>query len=87
MRRLQKDDLRILPGRASTQSKPALLKHRYLPLALLLNLPGNVLLGGGGGLGMMAGMSRLYSFPRYFFLVSVAILPSPIVVMLSKFFQ
>jgi hypothetical protein len=56
-------------------------------LVLLLNLPGNALIGGGGGIAMMAGLSRLYSFPLYLFLISVAVLPGPILVILSKVFQ
>ena len=78
--------LEFLAEKATTQTIPALLKRRYLLLALLLNLPGNALIGGGGGIGMMAGISRLYSFPKYVFLISVAILPGPMLVMLSKFF-
>ncbi len=79
--------LEFLTEKAPSQSMPAVLKRRYLMLALLLNLPGNALIGGGGGIAMMAGMSRLYSFPLYFLLISVAILPGPILVMLSKSFQ
>ncbi len=79
--------LEYLAEKAPTQTIPALLKRRYLILALLLNLPGNALIGGGGGIAMMAGMSRLYSFPTYFFLISVAILPGPTLVMLSNYFQ
>jgi len=78
--------LEFLAEKTPTQTIPALLKRRYLILALLLNLPGNALIGGGGGIAMMAGMSRLYSFPMYFFLISVAILPGPTLVMLSKLF-
>lgn len=63
---------------------PALLRHRFLILALLLNLPGNVLIGGAGGIGMIAGMSRLYSFPTYLLLISVAVLPGPILFVLWK---
>jgi hypothetical protein len=77
--------LEFLAEQASTKTIPALLKRRYLMLALLLNLPGNALIGGGGGIAMMAGMCRLYSFPRYLLLISVAILPGAILVMLSKF--
>ena len=58
-----------------------------LVLAVLFNLPGNALIGGGGGIAMMAGMSRLYSFPAYLLLIAVAILPGPILVMLSKLIQ
>lgn len=79
--------LEFLTEKTPSQTIPAVLRHRYLMLALLLNLPGNALIGGGGGIAMMAGMSRLYSFPLYFLLISVAILPGPILVMLSKSFQ
>lgn len=80
------DRLDFLVERLPQRTLPALLKRRYLVLAVLLNIPGNAVIGGGGGLAMMAGMSRLYSFPAYLLLISVAILPGPIVVMLSKYF-
>jgi hypothetical protein len=79
--------LEYLAAQSPTPTVPALMTHRYLFLALLLNLPGNALIGGGGGIGMMAGMSRLYSFTAYFFLICVAILPGPTLVILSKVFQ
>ncbi|HSC93507.1 MAG TPA: hypothetical protein VLC73_00920 [Burkholderiales bacterium] len=79
--------LKFLAEYTHGRSMSVLLNHRYLLLALLLNLPGNVLIGGGGGIAMMAGMSRLYSFPRYLALISVAILPGPVLVMLSKYIQ
>ena len=78
--------LEFLADRASTRIVPALLKRRYLLLALLLNLPGNALIGGAGGIAMMAGMCRLYSFPKYLLLVAVAILPGPVLVMLSNMY-
>lgn len=66
------------------QTRPLLLSHRFLILAGLLNLPGNVLLGGAGGIGMIAGVSRLFSFPAYLLLVSVAVLPGPILFVIFK---
>lgn len=57
---------------------PHVLKHRYLLIAVSLNLPGNALIGGGGGISMIAGTSRLYSFPKYIMLISIAITPIPI---------
>ncbi len=63
---------------------PFLLKHRYLMLALILNLPGNALIGGGGGIGVVAGMSRLYPFPTYFLLVGFAISPLPLLFLAGK---
>lgn len=79
--------LEFLAEKASTRAASALLKQRYLLLALLLNLPGNTLIGGGGGIAMMAGMSRLYSFPKYVLLIAVAILPGPALVLLSGSLQ
>ena len=63
---------------------PFLLKHRYLMIAIVLNLPGNALIGGGGGIGMISGMSRLYAFPKYILLVSVAIMPLPLLILANK---
>jgi hypothetical protein len=78
--------LEFLAARASKRILPTVLKRRYLLLALLLNLPGNALIGGAGGIAMMAGMCRLYSFPKYLLLVAVAILPGPVLVMLSNYY-
>ena len=63
---------------------PYLLKHRYLMIAVALNLPGNVIIGGGGGIGLIAGMSRLCPFPKYFLFVSLAIAPLPILFLAGK---
>ncbi|MCR8913318.1 hypothetical protein FDP08_07825 [Marinobacter panjinensis] len=57
---------------------PWLLKHRYLTLMLAINLPGNMVVGGGGGLALMAGMSRMFSIHRYIPMVAVAISPVPL---------
>lgn len=61
---------------------PWLLRHRYLTLMIAINLPGNMLLGGGGGLAMMAGISRLFSPPLFVLLVASAIAPIPVFLML-----
>jgi len=66
--------LRTAPSRVV----PFLLKHRYFMIAIILNLPGNALIGGGGGIGLIAGMSRLYPFPKFLLLVSLAITPLPL---------
>ena len=39
---------------------------------------------GGGGIGLIAGMSRLYSFPKYFLLVSLAITPLPLLFLAGR---
>lgn len=62
---------------------PALAKflhYRHLSLALLLILPGNFLIGGGGGIGMIAGMSGLFSLSGYLITVMIAVSPVPLLV-------
>jgi len=78
--------LAFLAEKAPAGAAPALLRHRYLLVAFLLNIPGNALIGGGGGIAMMAGLSRLYSFPQYLFTIAVATLPGPIVFLVAKSF-
>ena len=74
----------ILLQSAPSKIVPFLLQHRYLMIALILNLPGNALIGGGGGIGLIAGMSKLYTFPRFFLLISVAITPLPLLFLAGK---
>jgi hypothetical protein len=78
------EKLDFLLNAAPLKIIPYLLKHRYLMLAVALNLPGNVIIGGGGGIGLIAGMSRLCPFPRYILFVSVAITPLPILFLAGK---
>lgn len=47
-----------------------LASHPYIALAVLVNMPGNWLIGGGGGIGLMAGASGLYH-PLKFLLVLI----------------
>ena len=69
---------------APAKIMPFLLKHRYLLIALVLNLPGNALIGGGGGIGLIAGMCRLFPFHKYVLLVSFAITPLPLLFLAGK---
>lgn len=46
-----------------------------------LNLPGNALIGGGGGIALMAGMSRLFSFPLFLLSLTVAVSPVPLAIL------
>jgi hypothetical protein len=74
--------LRFLLRTTPSRIGPFLLRHRYLVIGTLFNLPGNALIGGGGGIGLVAGMSRLFPFPKYILLVCVAITPGPILFLL-----
>ncbi|MEQ9177748.1 MAG: hypothetical protein RIF44_03335 [Nitratireductor sp.] len=64
-----------LPARVSRIG----LKNRYVLLALLINLPGNSLLGGGGGLAFAAGLSRIYGFWPFTMTIVLAVAPIPLV--------
>jgi len=74
--------LRFLARCAPSSIVSSLLRHRYLVLAVLFNLPGNAIIGNGGGIALIAGMSRLFPFPKYVLLVSLAITPVPLIFLL-----
>ena len=57
-----------------------LVKSRYVVLALLLNLPGNIVLGGGGGLSLVAGLSRLFRPIPTVLTIALATAPVPLIV-------
>lgn len=63
---------------------PWLLKHRILALAVLINLPGNALIGGGGGICMMVGMSRLLALPKFVLAVALGVSPVPLMIALTS---
>jgi hypothetical protein len=76
----QQERLAFLYSKTPSKIAPYLLKHRFVTIAVLLNLPGNALVGGGGGIGLMVGMSKLVSFHKYLLIMAVAILPVPLCV-------
>ena len=72
--------LQVLMERAPNRFLPFLLRHRYLSLAVALNLPGNFIVGGGGGIALFAGISRLFSVPAFILTVALAVSPVPLAV-------
>jgi len=76
------DRVAFLVARAPHRVVPFLLRHRYLALAIALNLPGNFLLGGGGGIALLAGVSRLYAVPGFVATVACAVAPVPLAVLM-----
>lgn len=58
------------------------VRHRYLALALAVNLPGNAIIGGGGGIMMMAGLSGLFAPLPTLLAVCIAVAPVPLAVLL-----
>ena len=75
--------LDFLLHRGSARFVPFLLRHRFLAIAFALNMPGNAIIGGGGGISFAAGFSRLFSLPQYALTVSIAVLPLPVVILLT----
>jgi hypothetical protein len=68
----------VLTGQAPNRIVPFLVRHRFMTLVLLLNLPGNALIGGGGGIGLIAGLSRLFSYRQFLFAIALAVAPVPV---------
>jgi hypothetical protein len=68
----------------SGRAFPWLLRYRYLAIAVALNLPGNALIGGGGGIALAAGMSRVCKFRDYLLTVLIAVAPVPLAVTLIE---
>jgi hypothetical protein len=62
---------------------PYLVRYRYLALAVLLNVPGNIVVGGGGGIGFLAGMTGVFAFPWYLLTVALAVAPVPLIIYLT----
>ena len=78
---------RFLARSTPSRIVPFLLRHRYLVLAALFNLPGNAIIGDGGGIALISGMSRLFPFPKYVLLVCLAITPVPLLFLLHAVWQ
>ena len=56
----------------------AAFRNRYVLLALLLNTPGNSVIGGGGGIAFTAGLTGMYRFWPYLASVLIAVAPFPL---------
>ena len=79
--------LAFLLSRAPARLVSGLLRHRYLGLIAALNLPGNAFIGGGGGIALVAGISRLFGFPLFVLAVALAVAPVPLIFYLSGGFR
>ncbi len=68
----------VLPRRLA----PHLLRWRYLAIAIALNVPGNAVIGGGGGIALLAGLSGLFSTRATLATFALAVSPVPILIVL-----
>ena len=80
--REKQERLAYLVSIAPNRFIPALLRFRYLALGIALNIPGNFLIGGGGGIALFAGISRLYSFIGFLITIVIAVAPIPLAVLI-----
>jgi hypothetical protein len=55
-------------------------RHRFLCLIVLINTPGNTLLGGGGGISMAAGFGGAFRLREFLASVLIAVAPVPLAV-------
>lgn len=76
------DRLEFLISQAPSRLVPFLIRHRYIALAILVNLPGNILIGGGGGISLIAGASRLFSLPGFLITIALAVSPVPLAILI-----
>lgn len=76
--------LTLLTENAPNKLIPLLLKHRYLALIALLNIPGNSVIGGAGGIALSAGMSGLFRFPLYLLTILIAVAPGPVIFIIAE---
>ena len=55
-----------------------LLNYRYIVIGVLFNMPGIYLIGGGGGISLVCGISRSISFKWFLLTVVLAVSPVPL---------
>ncbi|MEM7720288.1 MAG: hypothetical protein AAF222_13905 [Pseudomonadota bacterium] len=72
-----------LTDRAPRWLKPIIGPWRYILLAVLINMPGTTVIGGGGGIAMTAGFSRLFRPGATALTLALAVLPVPLIVWLT----
>lgn len=80
--RNNEDRLEHLINKTPNRFLRVLIRSRYLALGVALNIPGNFLIGGGGGIALFAGISRLYSYLGFLITIVIAVAPIPLAVFL-----
>lgn len=56
-------------------------KYRYMILGLAFNLPGNSVVGGGGGISLISGMSGRFTLVKFMLTIIIATAPLPILIL------
>jgi hypothetical protein len=60
-----------------------LVRWRCCGLVLLINTPGNTLIGGGGGIAAAAGASRLFGLGEFVLTAVIAVAPVPVAILIA----
>lgn len=74
------DRMALLLGGQPKRALHLGLRYRYVALAVAINTPGNSLIGGGGGIMLMAGLSGVFSPLATLITVALAVSPVPLAV-------
>lgn len=74
---------RTIAARSPFRWLAHLMRFRWLALIVLINMPGNMVLGGGGGIALAAGNSRTFTIWAFLFSVGVAVAPIPLAVLMA----
>lgn len=72
------DRLAMLLEGHSARALRLAIRYRYVALALAVNTPGNSVIGGGGGIMLMAGLSGIFSPVATFATIALAVSPVPL---------
>ena len=75
------DRLAFLLSNTPNRIVPFLIRHRYFALAIVVNVPGNIILGGGGGIALIAGASKLFSLSGFLAAIALAVAPVPLAIL------
>ena len=67
----------LLEGQSARAMQFA-IRYRYVGLALAVNMPGNSVIGGGGGIMLMAGLSGIFSPLATVATITLAVSPVPL---------
>tara|TARA_R110000851_G_scaffold35762_3_gene93876 strand:- start:3100 stop:3786 length:687 start_codon:yes stop_codon:yes gene_type:complete len=59
-----------------------IVRYRYLHLAVLINVPGNSIIGGGGGIAFVSGLSGVFRAPLAVLTLFLATAPVPLTIWL-----
>jgi hypothetical protein len=74
------DRLAALRARLPRWLAPFVVNYRYLMVAIVINTPGSIAIGGGGGIMLAAGLSRLFTTGWMMATIALATLPIPLAV-------